>query len=345
MTATVAARTIGQGEAKRVGQDETGDSAEARHFAVKEGDIVTARIFRFDPARDSAPHFDEFKLPALKWMRVLDVLNYINEDMEEDLAHRWYCGVKKCGTCAVRMNGREVLSCWEPAEPLMVIEPLRHAKILRDLAIDRTEYEKQVVRMHPWLERSEPYPGFPERISHREMTPAVNALNCISCMICYSVCPVLDLGEETNFVGPAPLVQLAQQALDPRDGYDRGRIAVEEGSIFDCVSCYKCQQACPVGVPIVDGVIEPLKARAYRSMPGSAKHQHVFMDIVRSRGRIDPGGLVLQTQGLAAFRHPLRVLALYLRGKIDPLKTFFGKPAPGTGDVRKLYEKTKGWTP
>lgn len=333
-------------DAKRLGQQETGDAVLARQGSLELGDTVHIKLQRFDPTRDKQPYYEEFDVPYSKLMRVLDALNYIVEDMEEDFGYRWYCGVKKCGTCAVRMNGREILACWEPAEPYMLIEPLRHVTVLRDLAIDRGPYEDKVVALTPWLVRKEAYPGFPERLSHRDMAGAVHALNCLSCLCCYSACPVLDLGDETKFAGPAPLVQLAQQALDPRDGADRGRIALEVGSIFDCVSCYKCEEVCPVHIPIVSAILEPLKARAYRSLPERSRHARAFMTIIEERGRIDPSALVLRVQGLAAaLRSPRRTLKLLLRGKINPLKTFFGRPAKGTDDVRKLFAKTKGWRP
>jgi succinate dehydrogenase/fumarate reductase iron-sulfur protein len=299
------------------------------------------RIFRYDPASDEQPRYDEHEVPYAKKMRVLDVLNYISEDFESDFAYRWFCGVKKCGTCAVRMNGREVLACWESAEPEMVIEPLKHAPIVRDLVIDRGPYEKLVTGLLPWLERKEKYAGWPERISHRDMQPAVEALNCISCMSCVSACPVLDLGSETNFSGPAPLVQLAQMALDPRDNMDRGSLAVDVAGIFNCVSCYKCEEACPVGIPIVSGIIEPLKAMAAESRPASAKHALAFSDIIERRGKIDPSELVLRTQGVRAFSHMGRVIRLLLRGKIYPMRTFFGRPIAQIEKVKSIFQRTR----
>ena len=332
--------------ARRLGRQETGDGVLDRRNSLKKGDTVRVRLRRFDPTREAAPYFEDYRVPYSRLMRVLDVLNHIVEDQEEDLGYRWYCGTKKCGTCAVRVNGREVLACWEPAEPVMEIEPLRHVEVLRDLAVDRSAYEEKVGRMQPWLQRREPYPGFPERLSHRDMEGAVQALNCLSCLCCHSACPVLDLGAQTRFAGPAVLVQLGQQALDPRDGADRGRIAAEEASVFDCVSCYKCEEACPVEIPIVSAVIEPLKAMAWRSRPERSRHAGEFLRIIEQRGRIDPSALVIGTRGwTAALGSPRRVLRLLLAGKINPLKTFFGRTVRGAGNVRKLFERTRTFKP
>jgi fumarate reductase (CoM/CoB) subunit B len=331
-----------QEHASRLGQRQTGDSQRARRESLREGDIVRVRIFRFDPTHDQQPHYDTFSVPYTRLMRVLDVLNYISEDLEEDLAYRWFCGVKKCGTCAVRVNGREVLACWEAAEPEMTIEPLRHAAVVRDLVIDRDAYERLVVALMPWLERAEPYAGFPERISHREMEQAAAALDCLSCLACFSACPVLDLGDETNFAGPAPLVQLAQVALDPRDGMDRGQLAMHVAGIFNCVSCYKCEEVCPASIPIVSRVIEPLKARAYQSATSGSRHASAFMRIIEKRGSIDPTELVMRTQGARVLRGLPRALRLWARGKINPLRTLFFKPNPAIAAIRRVFSRTAG---
>jgi fumarate reductase (CoM/CoB) subunit B len=328
-------------DARRLGQDAAGDTSEARLHSMKEGDRVRARVFRFDPKTDREPRYDEYEVPYSRKMRVLDVLNYIAEDLEEDIAYRWFCGVKKCGTCAVRVNGREVLACWEPAEGRMLIEPLRHAPVVRDLVVDRGPYEDLVFKLLPWLERKETYAGFPERLSHRDMQGAVHALDCLSCLCCLSACPVLDLGDETNFSGPAPLVQLGQTALDPRDGMDRGALAHDVAGIFNCVSCYKCEEACPVGIPVVSAIIEPLKAKAAQSRPLGSRHARIFSSIIERRGRIDPSELVLRIQGVAALARPGRVLRLLLRGKIKPLRTVLGHPLAAIEKVRTIFVRTR----
>ncbi len=90
------------------------------------------------------------------------------------------------------------------------------------------------------------------------------------------------------------------------------------------------------------GAIEPLKALAFKSLPRKSRHAQVFLAIVRSRGRIDPSALVLGVQRLAALRHPLRVLKLWRRGKIDPLKTLFGFRWPDIKQIRQVFAAVRG---
>jgi succinate dehydrogenase/fumarate reductase iron-sulfur protein len=247
-----------------------------------------------------------------------------------------------CGTCAVRMNGREVLACWEAVEPDMTIEPLRNLPIIRDLVVDRGPFERKVTDLEPWLERSQIYPGFPEPLSHKEMKNASKALDCIGCMCCYSACPVIGLGDLTDFAGPGPLVQLGQTALDPRN--DDGKVArsLKLSGIFNCVSCYKCEEVCPANIPIVSQVIEPLKARTAALVPELARHASTLRAIVAVRGYVDPTALILKVRGFNALLGLRRALRLLIRGKIDPIRTLLRRKTPAsTAAARYLGQEDR----
>jgi len=320
-----------------LGQTEKHDTLAARNSRLSPGERVAIRI-----RRSEIGEYQDFEVPYRKWMRVLDALNWIAENAATDLAYRWFCGSKMCGTCAVRMNGREVLACWEAVEPAMTIEPLRNLPVIRDLVVDRTRYEDKVASLQPWIERTAGYTHFPEPLTHNQMKDASKALDCISCMCCYSACPVVGLGDLTNFAGPAPLVQLAQTALDPRNDPDKVKRSLALTGIFNCVSCYKCEEVCPASIPIVSRIIEPLKAKTAQLVPEMAKHSLALRTIVANRGRVDPSALVLRVQGLRALSNMPRIIRLMLRGKINPIKTFLSiKTAAAAASSRLLRQEAR----
>ena len=327
------------GAASRLGQAERKDTLAARNTRLSPGDPIDLRIRRFD---EGGARYQNFKVPYRKWMRVLDALNWIAENEATDLAYRWICGSKMCGSCALRMNGREVLACWEAVEPAMTIEPLRNLPVFRDLVVDRSPFEDKVARLEPWIERQHTYVGFPEPLTHKQMKNASKALDCIGCMCCYSACPVIGLGDLTAFAGPAPLVQLAQSALDPRNDPQKVKRSLALTDIFDCVSCYKCEEACPAAIPIVSQIIEPLKAKAAELLPDMAGHSRALRIIVATRGRVDPSELVLRVQGLRALLNLPRILRLLLRGKINPLKTFLFIKTAAAAPARRLLRGKAG---
>ena len=303
-------------------------------------DRIRARIFRFDPDTDAEPRYETYEVPWTPRMRVLEVLDYVNETLAQDVAYRWFCGVKKCGTCAVSVNGSPALACWEPAQAEMTIEPLRSLPVVRDLVTEREPYEAWLRRMGPLLVRREPYDRFPEPLSHTDMAPSAHLRDCIQCLACYAACPVVEQ-PDSGFAGPAPLVALAELALDPRDALDRAKLAAEEAQVFKCVSCYECERVCPAGIPIVGEAIEPLKRRAFARGEGAgAHHAQVFLDVVKAYGWVNAPKLVLGSKGLsgAALRTGLRMV---VRGKVKPLQMLLGRPSDGAETIRKLYESTE----
>jgi succinate dehydrogenase / fumarate reductase iron-sulfur subunit len=86
----------------------------------------------------------------------------------------------------------------------------------------------------------------------------------------------------------------------------------------------------------VSRVIEPLKAKVAVLLPEQARHSRALRRIVAKRGRVDPGALVLNVQGLHALVRLPRIVRLLLRGKINPLRTLFGTKTPAAEPARRL---------
>ena len=219
------------------------------------GDTVTLTVEKYDPSRDSAPCLKTYAVPYTKEMRILEALDHIVEELGESLAYQWFCGVKKCGMCGIMVNGRQTLACWEPVEPEMTIRPLAGFPVIRDLVIDRSRYFTNVQAIRPWIQRQRPYGGFPEAITGGELAAAAETMHCIECLLCVSACPA----NGDLFMGPAPMVQLAKYALDPRDEADRAATALVAGGIDHCVGCRQCSHSCPTGIRVFEGAIEGLR--------------------------------------------------------------------------------------
>ena len=152
------------------------------------------------------------------------------------------------------------------------------------------------------------------------MKDASKALDCIGCMCCYSACPVIGLGDLTDFAGPAPLVQLGQTALDPRNSPAKVARSLALTGIFNCVSCYKCEEVCPAAIPIVSRVIEPLKAKAAQLLPEmAASCARAARDRRGARPRRSGRTGAARAGSARAARLP-RIVRLLLRGKINPLE-------------------------
>ena len=67
---------------------------------------------------------------------LLEMLNEIKRSQDPSLAYSSGCRSSVCGSCSVRVNGREVLACSYHAKDGDLVEPLRNAVLLRDLVVD-----------------------------------------------------------------------------------------------------------------------------------------------------------------------------------------------------------------
>ena len=243
---------------------------------------ISVNVFRFDPSSDNAPRYDSYTIPYTEKMRVLDALERIRCELKvSDIAYRWFCGSKKCGTCGLTLNGRPSLSCWEAAQDKMVLEPLANFPILRDLVIDIDGYEKLVLDLYPFMKRSGPVPKFPERISHDRMEQTDLLQSCFECYLCSSAVSVAGISSDGpiwDTHGPAALTKFARFSLDPRDGIDRAQLADKSGLArfpLDPV----LSSVCPQGIDLLQDAILPLRRKfgIENSAPAAVTSKAVFI--------------------------------------------------------------------
>jgi len=94
-------------------------------------------------------------------------------EVQLNLAYRWFCGLGIEDKIPVRMNGRDVLACWEAVEPAMRIEPLRNLPVVRDLIVDDPKTPLNSLEPGGHVAGPDAYPGFPERF-HRAYVNEMN---------------------------------------------------------------------------------------------------------------------------------------------------------------------------
>ncbi len=217
-------------------------------------DKATLRIQRYKPDEDKKPHVEEYMIDAERGTTILDALHRVKVEQDGSLTFRRSCRHAICGSCAMNVNGKNILVCKTPLQDVLdrnsrvLIRPLPYLPIIKDLVVDRSSFWQQYLRVKPWLIPLDNTPEQEFRISPQEVEDLDNAETCIMCGACYSSCQVIGLSKQ--YIGPHALLKAFLRVLDPRDTIPTERledIAKDDG-VFRCHTIFNCIDACPKGL-------------------------------------------------------------------------------------------------
>lgn len=208
------------------------------------------------------PHFEpksiEMSYEIPDGLTLLEALEYIKEKIDKTLTFSKGCRSGVCGSCAVRVNEKEVLACEYKIKDGDKIEPLKYIEPIRDLVVD-------IKKPLNTLKRAKTYLSKPKEASLNEEDEKLiqKQSDCILCSSCYSSCPVFETNEE--FLGPFALSRSYRYIADKREENKKEKIeAVVKDGIFDCTLCGNCTLVCPQGIdPKSDILMLQSKALQY----------------------------------------------------------------------------------
>lgn len=192
----------------------------------------------------------------LKNRTLLEILNEIKTTQDPSLAYSSGCRSSVCGSCAVRVNGREVLACSYHAEDGDLVEPLLNAPALRDLVVDMD-------RAYDFNAKAKAHLSVTVKgiaLSHEDEKLNELQSDCILCGSCYSACPVYSANSE--FLGPFALTRVWRYTIDKREQNQKAKIDnIQTNGIWDCTLCNACTIVCPQGISS-KADIEKLRAKS-----------------------------------------------------------------------------------
>lgn len=215
---------------------------------------IEIEVLRYHPEHDGAPRLESFRVPFSDDMSVLQGLQYIKDHLDGTLTFRWSCRMAICGSCGKMVNGEPKLSChtflrdYYPGK--VRVEPLSHFPIVRDLAVDQTDFLEKLEGIQPWIVREDdrPLAEGVHRQSPAELARYQQFSQCINCLLCYAACP--QYGLDDGFQGPGILALLHRYNSDSRDQGRALRMPIvnaEEG-VWGCTLVGYCSEVCPKGV-------------------------------------------------------------------------------------------------
>jgi len=199
--------------------------------------------------------FRRYHVPWRENQTVLDVVTWVQRNLDATLSYRFACRVGMCGSCAMTVNGRPRWTCRThvskvAANGRLTIGPLQNLPVIKDLATDMQPFfEKwQTAKgaFAPSKSRTDPIetivPGSAGRLA------ADAAIECINCAVCYAACDTVRWNPD--YLGPAALNRAWTLVNDVRDAANVERLAAvaADGGCHACHSHQSCQEHCPLAL-------------------------------------------------------------------------------------------------
>ena len=203
--------------------------------------------------------------------RLLDGLAKIKDEIDGSLTYRRSCAHGICGSCAMKINGKNCLACQilfkdmpgsiEP-DPIE-IEPLHGFPVIKDLVVDMEAFFKKNEEVLPYLINNATPPERERLQTPEAQGHILQAITCIMCGSCTSSCP--SYHANNRYLGPSALVKAARFIFDSRDSAEAERLekVIQSHGIWRCHSIYNCVEVCPKKVDIPAHIIK-LKRLAVR---------------------------------------------------------------------------------
>jgi len=192
------------------------------------------------------------------------VLNRLNNlDSLTDLTGRpanrihWECSClqKKCGACAMLINGTPRLACLAflgdlaGKRRMITLEPLSKFPLISDLKVDRSILFENLKHMKLWLEEDASMNTWTHDSQYQSS-------RCLMCGCCLEVCP--NFRPDGKFAGAAAMTaasRLMEQAV--YDGHRKDLLKKFRQFYFEgCGKALSCQKICPLELPLEDLLVQ-----------------------------------------------------------------------------------------
>lgn len=226
------------------------------HFKIKRQD-----------GPDSAPYWEEFRMPYSPNHNVVSALMYLREHPVNAEGKRvqpvvWdsNCMEEVCGACSMLINGVPRQACSaliDDLEQPIVLEPLSKFPLIRDLMVDRQEMFDALLKVKAWV----PVDGSWDIHRHAPLiSPGEQSIRylfsrCMTCGCCMEACP--QFHQNSKFLGPAPLAQVHLHNTHPTAKFhkeERLHAVMGDGGITDCGNAQNCIKVCPKDIPLTDAI-------------------------------------------------------------------------------------------
>ncbi|MBR1747352.1 MAG: succinate dehydrogenase [Clostridia bacterium] len=211
--------------------------------------MIKIKVLRSAPG--VTPFFQTFDYEPEPEDTVATALTRLNatEDLTDEtgapatpIAWECSCLQKKCGACAMIINGRPRLACDARLSELgkrITLKPLGKFPVVKDLIVDREILRANLKTLNLWLSKDAQLP-------EKKTDLAYTAGRCLQCGCCLEVCPNFYPGG--TFFGTS-VVPVTTRVLTETDKESRSAIAKAYDKHYyeGCGKSLACVNVCPIG--------------------------------------------------------------------------------------------------
>ena len=235
--------------------------------------LTEFRIYRWNPDDGRNPRMDTYYVDRDDCgPMVLDGLIYIKNKVDPTLTFRRSCREGVCGSCAMNIGGTNTLACTKGMDEVLVkgqvvVYPLPHMPVVKDLIPDLTRFYAQHASIEPWLQTDTASPEKEWRQSKDDREKLDGLYECILCACCSTSCPSYWWNGD-RYLGPAALLQATRWLKDSRDERTGERLDYLEDPfrLYRCHTIMNCAQACPKSLNPAKAIAEIKKMMVERQM-------------------------------------------------------------------------------
>lgn len=218
----------------------------------------------------STSYWQEFLFEGSKDTSVATVLRELNARTplldrlgKEAKTISWECGcmVRKCGACAMKINGLPRLACSTFLRELkgkkIELEPLSKFPKVEDLVVDRSAVFEKLKETQIWLEQDAVMSKYTKEKRYQ-------SARCLMCGCCLEICP--NFSVEGTFAGAIlpvngyRIFEEEQESKHEQEVEERYQTQFFEG----CGKSLSCQNICPAKIPVEELMVRSNAAAIWK---------------------------------------------------------------------------------
>ena len=176
-----------------------------------------------------------------------DELKDIDGNPAKKIAFKQSCLQKKCGSCAMRINGKSGLACASRLSELgeqIILEPLKKFPVIEDLIVDRSIMSENLKMMDVYLKDE-------AIVNEKRNELSYEASRCLQCGCCLEVCP--NFAANNGFTGMAGAMPLSRIINETSKSKLKEASKAYNKYVYEgCGKSLSCVDICPAHIRIED---------------------------------------------------------------------------------------------